>query len=278
MLYYIIRRQKSMKKCAIAMTAILLWCSPLLSQDLVNAAKKEKERRETFKKSSITVVTNADLKKLEKEEGLVIISPSPPAQQSRDMTSPQTTPPRISPPRPGKANLDQTDQIDARGYDQSFATRVLDFNGLVRDPQQALKRPDGQFAEISILGILDLEVSAKNGPGDDIAIYARRMGTQKIMPGGEEGEGISSDQLAFGYWQGLWYGVLGMGERGEWIAIGQGSGIKSPEKFDLGSLPSIKKIRIFFKPNNNPEPAVKYPRGQVEESSYGIDAVEALHR
>jgi hypothetical protein len=277
MIYYI-NSGKNMRNWVIGMLAILLWCSPLLSQDLVDAAKKEKERRESLKKSSTIVVTNADLKKLEKEEGLVIVSPSTPAQQSPDMASPQTAPPRISPPQPGKANLDQTDQIDARGYNQSFATKVLEVNELVRNPQRALSRPDGQFAEIPVLGILDLEVSAKNGPGDDIAVYARRMGAQSIMPGGEEGEGISSDQLAFGYWQGLWYGILGMGERGDWVAIGQGSGISSPEKFDLGSLRSIKKIRIFFKPNNNPEPVVKYPRRQLEESTFGIDAVEALHR
>jgi hypothetical protein len=99
-----------------------------------------------------------------------------------------------------------------------------------------------------------------------------------MKPGGEEAEGISSDQLVFGYWQGLWYGVLGMEERGDWVALGQGTGINSPEKFDLGSLPSIKIIRIIFKPNNNPELQVSYPRGQLEESSFGIDAVEALHR
>ncbi len=267
-----------MKNWVIGMLAFLLWCSPLFSQDLVDAAKKEKKRRESLKKSSTVVVTNSDLKKLEKEEGLVIVSPSTPAQQSRDRTSQQTAPPRISPPRPGKANLDQTDQIDARGYNQSFATKVLEVNELVRNPQRALSKPDGQFAEIPILGIIDLEVSAKNGPGDDIAVYARRMGAQRMRSGGEEGEGISSDQLAFGYWQGLWYGILGMGERGDWVAIGQGSGISSPEKFDLGSLRSIKKIRIFFKPNNNPEPVVKYARRQLEESTFGIDAVEALHR
>ncbi len=267
-----------MKNWIIAWLAILLCSSPLLSQDLVDAAKKEKERRESLKRSSTIVVTNADLEKLEKEEGLVIVSPSIPAQQSRDMASPQTAPPRINPPQPGKTNLDQTDQIDARSYNQSFATNVLDFNQLVQNPQRALNRPDEQFAELSILGVLDLEVNAKNGPGDDIAVYSRRMGAQRMMPGGEEGEGISSDQLAFGYWQGLWYGVLGKGERGDWVALGQGSGINSPEKFDLGSLTSIKKIRIFFKPNNNPEFEVSYPRGQLEESSFGIDAVEALHR
>jgi hypothetical protein len=267
-----------MKKWAIALLFIFLGCTFLFSQDLVEAARKEKERRESLKKSSTAVVTNSDLRKSEKEEGLVIVSPQSPAQRDRDSASPQSTPPQISPPAPQRANLDQVDQIDARGYDQNFAIQVLDFNNLVRNPERALNKPDGQFAELSILGVLDLEVSAKNGPGDDIAVYARRMGAQKIMPGEEEGEGISTDQLDYGYWQGLWYGVLGMGERGDWVALGQGSGINSPEKFDIGSLPSIKKIRIIFKPNNNPELEVKYPRGQLEESSFGIDAVEALQR
>jgi hypothetical protein len=268
----------NLKKIMAVAFGVALCGSLALSQSLVDAAKKEKARRESLNKSSTIVVTNSDLRKSEKEEGLVIVSPQAPTQKGRDTTSPQTPPSPINQLAPQKANLDQTDQIDARGYDQSYATNVLDFNQLVQNPQRALNRPDGQFAELSILGVLDLEVSAKNGPGDDIAVYARRRGAKRMMSGGEEGEGISSDQMAFGYWQGLWYGVLGMGERGDWVALGQGSGINSPEKFDLGSLPSIKKIRIFFKPNNNPEFEVSYARGQIEESSFGIDAVEALHR
>lgn len=267
-----------MKKWMIAWLFVFLGCSLLFSQNLVEAAKKEKERRESLKKPSSVVVTNADLKKLEKEEGLVIVSPQIPAQKVRGTASPRPTPPQTISPAPQKTALDQVDQIDARGYGQSFALNVLDFNEFVQNPHMALNRPDGQFAELSILGVLDLEIEAENGPGPDIAVYARRMGAQRMMPGGEEEEGISSDQLAFGYWQGLWYGILGMDERGDWVAIGQGTGINSPEKFDIGSLSSIKKIRIFFKPQNNPEFEARYPRGQLVESTFGIDAVEALHR
>lgn len=268
----------NLKKTMAVVFGFVLCGSLAFSQSLVEVAKKEKERRKSLKKPSVMVVTNSDLRKTEKEEGLVIVSLPIPAQKGRDTTPPQTPPSQIISATPQKSNLDQGDQVDIQGYSQSYATQVLDFNDLVRNPERALKNPDGQYAEISILGVLDLEVNAKNGPGDDIAVYARRMGAQKMMPGGEEGEGISTDQLNFGYWQGLWYGILGMGERGDWVAIGQGTGINSPEKFDIGSMPSIKKIRIIFKPNNNPEFEVKYPRGQLEESSFGIDAVEALHR
>ncbi len=267
-----------MKKLSFAVIAILLGCVPLFTQDLVEAARKEQERRKSLKKPSAVVVTNSDLRRSEGEEVSIPSPPKIPVQGSRDMTSPQTSSSQIIPPARQKAAPNQMDQVDMGGFGQSFATKVLDFNELVQNPQLALGKPDGRFAEIPILGILDLEINAKNGPGDDIAIYVRRKGAQKMMPGGEEGEGLSSDQLVFGYWQGLWYGVLGMRERGDWVAIGQGTGVNRPEKFDIGSLPSIKKIRIFFKPNNNPEPVVKYPRGQLEESSFGIDAVEALHR
>ncbi len=267
-----------MKKWGLTITAVILGCSLLFAQDLVEAAKKEKERRERLRKPSSIVVTNSDLKKVEKEEAIVIVSPQIPAQKDLDMVSPRAKPTQKIQPAPQKANLDQMDQIDIQGYGQSFATQVLDFNELVRNPERALNKPDGQFAELSILGVFDLEISAKNGPGDDIAVYARRTGVQKMRPGGEEAEGISSDQLVFGYWQGLWYGVLGMGDRGDWVSIGQGTGVNSPEKFDIGSLSSIKKIRIIFKPNNNADLIARYPRGQLEESAFGIDAVEALHR
>jgi hypothetical protein len=68
-----------------------------------------------------------------------------------------------------------------------------------------------------------------------------------------------------------------MGEKGDWEAIGQGTGKSSPETFELGRFRSIKKIRIMFKPHNNPALPVKFLRNHPGEFTFGIDAVEALH-
>jgi len=73
------------------------------------------------------------------------------------------------------------------------------------------------------------------------------------------------------------YGVLVMGEGGEWEAIGRGSGENRPEKFDFGTVTSVKKIRIIFKPDNNPSPPNKPNQLSRQEYTMGIDAVEALH-
>jgi len=267
-----------MKKWALATIAIFFGCSFLFSQDLVEVAKREKERRESLKKSSSIVVTNSDLKKSETRESATIVSPKISPQKSLDTRPSQTPPSRTISATPQTPNLDQVDQIDMRGYNQTFAINVLDFNELVRNPQWALNKPDGQFAEISILGVLDLEISAKNGPGDDIAVYARQIGAKAMMPGGEEEGGIPELSADYQYWEGLWYGVLAMGEQGEWIALGKGTGTDSPEKFDFGNLSSVKKIRIMFRPHSNPDLPQKTNRRQPRESTFGIDAVEALHR
>jgi hypothetical protein len=55
------------KKIFIATFFPLLLVSFLLSQSLVDVAKKEKERRETLKGKKVVVVTNADLTKLKKK-------------------------------------------------------------------------------------------------------------------------------------------------------------------------------------------------------------------
>jgi len=59
------------KKIFIATFFPLLLVSFLLSQSLVDVAKKEKERRETLKGKKVVVVTNADLTKLKKKPSVV---------------------------------------------------------------------------------------------------------------------------------------------------------------------------------------------------------------
>ncbi|MDH4218637.1 MAG: hypothetical protein OEY18_02225 [Candidatus Aminicenantes bacterium] len=267
-----------LKKTIVVSLAIFLSSSLLLSQSLVELVKKEKERRERLTGKSSIIVTNDDLKRVRRDEaiGSAFLETQP--QQSLDLPPARKIPAQKITPAQRAENLDQADQIDTSGYTQNFANQVLDSTQFVQNPEFALDKPDGQFAEIPILGILDLEINAKNGPGADIIIYGRQAGAKEMMPGGAEEGGIPFEAFAYGYWQGYWYGVLGMEERGDWMAIGQGTGTNSQEKFDIGSLRSLKKIRIIFKPHNNADLGVRFYRGQPGESLFGIDAIEALHQ
>lgn len=285
----------NIKKWTFIIMAIFFASSLVISQDLVEASKKEKERRAKLKKRSPIVVTNADLGKREREATIRVTPPEDQTQNVQEAT-PQKTQRTIpsTPPSPQKRvpsqqidnvdqmdlsvdKVDQLDQLEARGFRSDYATQVLSSNELVRNPELALDEPDGKVAEIQILGFIDLELSAKNGPGDDIAIYALHAGAQMVAPGGEEEGGIP-EIVADYYEEGLWYGVLGMDKQGDWVAIGKGSGTISPEKFDLGDLSSTKKIRIMFKPSSNPDLPVKFNRTQANESTFGIDAVKSLHK
>lgn len=142
----------------------------------------------------------------------------------------------------------------------SYASRVLKETYLVTNAEAALNRPDGLFATISVNGFLDLEFVAENGPGDDVAIYAVRSGSA---------EGIWPETMS--------YGVLVKDDQGDWQAIGRGSAITTPEKFDLGEIRRITKIRILFKYYDNADLGVKPWRLHVEEYAILVDAVEALH-
>jgi hypothetical protein len=280
-----------MKKIFSVVIGLFLGCILSFSQDLVSVAQKEKDRRAQLIKKSTIVVTNADLQKAEGDATIKII---PPASQSQSI---QIQPPqKIQRTTPSKSsslqkrspsqqieNIDQIDlrvdkaeQLQASGFRSDYATKVSNSNELVRYPARALDKPDGLFAEIPLLGFVDLEISVKNGPGDDIAIYALHAGAQSVASGGEEEVGIPQIVANF-YEEGIWYGVLGMGEQGDWVAIGKGSGMISPEKFDLGSLSSIKKIRIMFRQFSNPDLPVRFNRTHAKESFFGIDAVESLH-
>lgn len=285
-----------MKKITFLIIVLFLGSSLLVSQDLVEVAKKEKERRAQLKKKSTVVVTNANLYETRRQATIRTAQPeyqTQDVQRATPQTTQRTTPAKPTPqqkmqPSQQIENIDQMDlstdkieqldQLDPRGFRSDYATQVLNSNEFVKNPGLALDRPDGRFAELSLLGILDLEISTVNGPGNDIAIYARQTGAEEMKPGGKEEEGMPVVALSFGYRQGFWYGVLGMEEQGDWVTIGQGTGLNSPEKFDLGSLPSVKKIRIMFKPHSNADQGIRYYRGPSSESIIAVDAVETLHK
>jgi Na+-transporting NADH:ubiquinone oxidoreductase subunit NqrC len=284
-----------MKKTIFLVIVLFLGSSLMVSQDLVEAAKKEKERRAQLKKKSTVVVTNANLHDTQRQATIRATQPGDQTQAAQG-TTPQTvqraapstpTPPQKRASSQQIDNIDQMDirvdqveqldQLDTRGFRSDYATQVLFANQLVRNPASALDKPDGIFAEIPRLGVLDLQISVRNGPGDDIAIYALHAGAQSVAPGGEEEGGIPQIVTDF-YGEGLWYGVLGMEEQGDWVEIGKGSGMNSPEKFDLGELTSIKKIRIMFKQFSNIEFPAQFNRAQANENIFRIDAVETLHK
>jgi len=157
-----------------------------------------------------------------------------------------------------------TQQQDQKGFTRGilkFATTVLPSTSmeLVHRPKSALKKPDGDFAEIELFGYLDLELKATNGEGHDIAIYARRpqVGAQAET---------------------MHYLVFTKTDEDEWISLGIGGGNTSPEKFDLGDLESINMIRIIYRNQrrlNDPHIDIR----DITRAKYRIlvDAVEAIH-
>jgi hypothetical protein len=284
-----------MKKWISVTIVFILGCTLLFSQDLVEAARKEKARRAQLKTKSAIIVTNADLEQFKSEETLRI---SPSEDQNENLQrSAQPRPQGKTPTKPSQPSIrqpsqqidnidqmdlrvdkgDRLDQLQARGFSTDYATQVIDFNELVRNPEWALDKPDGRSAEIPMLGFIDLQISAKNGPGDDIAVFALNAGAESVAPGGEEEGGIPQIVADF-YEEGLWYGILGMEKDGDWVAIGKGSGTVSPEKFDLGSLSSVNKVRIMFRQFSNADFPVKFNKTQAYDPIIKIDAIESLHR
>lgn len=252
---------QKMKKI-VRFIAFFVFSTLLVSQSIVDVAKKEQERREKLKGKNAKVVTNADLKAV-KRAPAVTIPPAPPAEAAAA--------------EPEEAELPDAQQAE-RAYDEGagspFATEVLPDILLVENPEYALYNPDGQFAEISFGGFLDLDLLARDGPGDDIAIYARRSGTrdgepiEEGIPAGLEGRAFPSQ---------ISYGVLVLSDVGVWIALGSGQGVSSPENFDLGGIPIVHKIRIIFRPLANTTADIKHLQLTPNELTMGIDAVEALH-
>jgi len=265
-----------MKKITFMIIVFFLGSTLMLSQDLVKAAQKEKERRARLKKKSTVVVTNADLFKTDREATIRITPPDDQPQNAR-RTTPQktqrTTPSKPSSPLKRKPSqqidnidqidlsvdkVDQLDQIKAQGFSREYATQVLNTTEYVENPQLALDKPDRQYAEIGEFGSLDLEIDVKNRDGDDIAIYAKRQ------KGGHQNESRN-------------YGVF-VEYRGEWEFIGFGGGITSPETFDLGEIQSAKKMRLLFKDFTRSMWTAKPFQHQEVTFSMGIDAVKSLHR
>jgi hypothetical protein len=254
-----------MKKAWRFAILFLLLAVVVLSQSLVEVSKKEQERREKLKGKNVKVVTNADLESVKKAPAVMI--------QAEPSAGTGTT---AQPPRQDSRDTRQAQRSPERRRGSSFATAVLPDSIMVENPESALFSTDGEYAEIPFGGFLELEISATNGPGDDLAIYARRSGTE----GGaaiEEGIPVGAEQLAFP--GALQYGVLARGDAGDWQAIGQGMGLISPETFDLGNIPSATRIRIVFRALGNASADLRadYYRLTAQGFSMGIDAVEALH-
>jgi len=243
----------------ISAASIFLFCgSFLFSQNLVDVAKKEKERRESLKGTPSIIVTNQDLKRVPREETAVSVSPKTPPQKSPDTILTAKTPAQKAPPAKQVEISDQADQIDTTSFTLNYATRILESTQFVENAQFVLNKPDGQFAEVGEFGFLDLEIEVKNRQGNDIAVYARRLQ-----------EGYQSMTMN--------YGVF-VENRGEWEFIGFGAGTSSPETFDLGDIRSANKIRIIFKDFTQDLWSAKPYKLHTLEYSMGIDAVESLHQ
>ena len=266
------------KKLAIAILLIFISAALLSAQNLAEVAKKEKARRAALRAQGriSIVVTNADLKKRNK---LPVVS-APSSSTASSKSQPNTRPTPNPPPRRSTVTSSQQeeqmrDQSSESYSNRKYATKVLLSSELVKNPEFAIKKPDGKFAELSLQGVLELEVSIINGPGADIAIYSRMSGAQAAMSGGEEEGGIP-ETLGVDLHEGVWYGVMAIDKNGEWEALGRGRGVGVSEKFDLGRISSTKKIRIVFKPFVIPDIPVKYVRSQSRELTCGIDAIEVL--
>jgi hypothetical protein len=255
-----------MKKGLYLIFVSLLCCAVLVSQSLVEVSKKEKERREQFKGKNVRVITNADLKQTTKRSAVTTTVSESSSEVSAEPGATESPQEPEAPPSPGS----QEQEAEGRG-EPGFARAVLPDTFMVNNPEAALYMPDGKYAEISVNGALNLEIGVKNGPGDDIAVYARWAGGQEGMLGSPEGMPLDPAQGIMSY------GVLGMNQSGDWEEIGRGRGISSPEKFDLGSISSIKKILIIFKPPRIPAVSYELPTLDPLKYTMGIDAVVALN-
>lgn len=250
-----------MKKTMTFLCAFLLPLALLLSQSLVEVSKKEQERRAKLKGKNVKVVTNDDLKAVKRTPAVTVPS-TPPAEGEL-----------AEPPGQEYPDAQAVERASDEQAGSPFATGVLADTLMVENPEFALHPPDGRYAEISIMGFLELDVAVRNGPGDDIAVYARWAG------GGEESPGGGEEGIPLAPWPGglSSYGVLVWGEGGEWEAVGRGTGEDRPETFDLGENRRVTKIRIIYKPDNNASaPYNTYQLG-MKQMTMGIDAVEALH-
>jgi hypothetical protein len=236
----------------------------LASQSLVDVAKQERERREKLKGKNVKVVTNADLKSIKKTAA--VSTPAAPTAESGTAEPAAGQEPAVPEGQGAEAPYD-------RGTGPTFASGVLEGTVFVENPEAALDPPDGRFAEVGIMGQLDVELSVRNGPGNDVAVYARLAGMEQALSAFEE-EGIPMSAWPGGM---ISYGVLAMRDDGEWEALGRGMGESWPEGFDLGGLKETNRIRIIFKPDNNPSPPNQPFQIALQSFTMGVDAIEAVH-
>ena len=261
-----------MKKRLFFWVLFLLTASFLLSQSLAEASKKEQERREKIKGKDVKVVTNADLKAKGQTPAVVLGAPDAAEAQPQGQGNPNQEGGAAAgtPAQPGQQPQPRQEQEYAARYAGSISPDYL----MVENPELAVGPPDDKYAEISVAGVLDFEIEVNNGPGNDLAIYARPPA--KVFPAEEMGGQMETDQAAM-WWGEFHYAVLGLDSRGEWLEIGLGSG-QNPDEFDIGTLKSTARIRVMFKTYANPyNQGDKPQRLAGKELTFGLDAVGALH-
>ncbi len=262
-----------MKKPAVAVLFLLVCFNYAMPQSLAELARMETARRAACRaegKRSV-IATNADLEKYREIDKYVDTF------EKSGSNSSSTNKINAAPQSGINVSVrEERDGLDQRARDYRYASKVLPSTRFVDNPGLALKLPDRRYAEISLLGLLDVEIGAVNGPGDDIAIFARLAGYKEAKS--ETEYGIPSDLMSWGYYNGgFWFAVLAMTEDGEWVALGRGTGEVSPETFDLGDLRSIKMLRIMFKPHTNADLPIRHDSIQAEKFSFDIDSIQALH-
>lgn len=260
-----------MKKSLVFGVLSLLTASFLVSQSVVDASKKEQERREKLKGKSVKVVTNADLKAKDNRPAVVV---APPEAVKPEPQGQAGTKPEAAAAGEGGQPAEGTAQPEETPFAVRYAASFSPDYFLVENPDLALGPPDDKFAEVSVTGVLDLEIEVNNGPGNDLAIHARPPA--KAFPQEETGGQLEADQAAM-WWGEFRYAVMGLDQRGEWQEIGLGGG-GNPDEFDLGALRSAKKVRVMFKTYSNAQNQGEKPaRLAGREMTFGLDAVGALH-
>jgi len=242
-----------MKKTCLLSLLFFLCVSLLSAQSLYELAQKEKQRRAQNKGKAVKVVTNADLARKNRTPAVSVKSSQPAPSKTTLTPAASSSSPRVTVAVRPEA---QQDIQEARGTSAFYASQVLPETQKVTNPELALGRQDGQFAQVNMYGFLDLELSVANGPGDDVVVYAKR-----------QGQGLPN--MLRNYY------VYARTERGEWEAIGSGAGVSGSERFDLGEVRKATAIRIVFTDPRRPSQAGEY-RIEGTETRMGIDAVEVM--
>jgi len=243
-----------LKRVLSVLLVLLLSGTALYAQSLVDLARKEKARRAALKGKRGPVVTNADLgtagtdgKAADRSRAPVSRKPRPPAPSDTGIPVVTSSP------------QNQADRRRPLGGSRLYATRVLSRFEVDR-ADNALKKPDGAFAEVRYYGYLDLEIELINREGDDVAVHARGPGA-----------GVMPEMMAYA----VFAGNAGRGPD-DWIFIGQGNGRGGPETFDLGDLEYTDSLRIMYRmfpaERELSKPLRDYPR----DYAMRIDAVQSL--